>query len=542
MKGAPLFIFAMAVLSAGLRFAMFPPFSIAEAAYFFLIPLLWVDWTGARMRSVFGWGCLAGFLFWIASIFWLRHVTWGGTLGLSLILSAFTGLWLLLFVKVIRRGDQSSPPGLSQWAVPLAGAAAWVILEWIRSWLFWGFPWNPVSVSQWNRPAALAIVPVTGGWGLTFFLIWINIALAQWLRHSSTEWRRRGFLPMGWRVPLPLIVPVGVLLAGACWFFWKAPQVQPSEPVRVGFVQPYATMKWDREAVSQNLRNLWQETQALAPGNPQIILWPESATPVPVIGDVSIRDEVEALSRDRGAPILMGNMAVYRREGIYDNAVFLVEPEGGLVADYYIKRELVPFGEFIPFREQLPFLEKVVPIGLDCRRGEEVVLFPFPSAEQTSGPDRIAPLICYEDVFPRLARANVRAGADWLFVATNNVWYGEEAGAYQHAAHSVLRAVETRRPVLRSGNGGWSGWIDEWGNIRKVVTNEEGTIYFKGGETVPVFRDQRFDGVVTPYVANGDWFVAFCGVVLGWAWIRRIWRPAAGRSGQETSSGKGRFS
>ncbi|MGE9291129.1 MAG: apolipoprotein N-acyltransferase, partial [Puniceicoccales bacterium] len=388
--------------------------------------------------------------------------------------------------------------------------------EWARSWIFWGFPWNPLSVSQWNRPAVLSMVPVTGGWGLSFILIWINVALAQWWRKPFTEWKTKGFLPVARKVPVVLVVPIGIMLVSAGWYFWSSLRREASEPIPVGFVQPYATMKWDQAEVTRNIERLWKETQSLAEDHPAIVLWPESSTPIPVIGEYSIREGVEALSREIDSPILMGNMAFYREEGIYENAVFRVDPDGGLEEEYYVKRELVPFGEFIPFRKWIPFLEKVVPIGLDCRPGERPFLFSFPAADSE---ERIGPLICYEDVFPYLSREAVQLGADWLFVSTNNVWYGEEAGAYQHAAHSVLRAVETRRPVLRSGNGGWSGWIDEWGNVRREITDSRGTIYFQGAETVEVDRDLRFDGVLTPFVKYGNWFIGLCGLLAilgGW--------------------------
>src|SRR5690606_12316837 len=107
---------------------------------------------------------------------------------------------------------------------------------------------------------------------------------------------------------------------------------------------------------------------------------------------------------------------------------------------------------------------------------------------------RLGPLICYEDDFPGLARATASTGADVLIVVTNNGWYGEEGMPFQHAAHSVLRAVETRRPVLRSGNGGWSGWIDEYGVIRDVLVNGDGSIYFRGGTVFPITRDSAWVG------------------------------------------------
>ncbi|MEM0965732.1 MAG: apolipoprotein N-acyltransferase [Verrucomicrobiota bacterium] len=498
------FLTGMIVLCAVLRFCLFPPISLAEAAYVFLVPLLLVDWSSASKRRVFLLGWLSAFLFWTASLIWLRHVTVAGTLGLSGILAVFFGIWLVAFAKLIR------PSG--RWWISLAAASLWVVLEWVRSWIFWGFPWNPVSVSQWNRPAVLSLVSVTGGWGLSFLLVWLNVALAEWLVRPFTEWKRKGFLPFARRVPLMVVLPLGILMVSAGWFFFTINDREPSQPIRVGFVQPYLSMKWDREQVSANLDTLWEETLAVGDDEPDLILWPESSTPLPIVGNDGLRIGVERLATRIGAPILMGNMAFYREDEYYENGVFYVDPEDGLAEEYYAKRELVPFGEFIPFRQFLPFLETVVPIGLDCRPGDRPVLFPFPVEGQTN--EQIGALVCYEDVFPGLARSTAAAGADWLFVATNNVWYGEEAGAYQHAVHAVLRAVETRRPILRSGNGGWSGWIDEWGRVRSVVENEEGTIYFRGGEVIPVERELRFAGYQTPFVRWGDWFVGLSAVVL----------------------------
>jgi apolipoprotein N-acyltransferase len=131
--------------------------------------------------------------------------------------------------------------------------------------------------------------------------------------------------------------------------------------------------------------------------------------------------------------------------------------------------------------------------------------------------------VCYEDTFPQLARMNALAGSDALVVLTNDAWYGEGGEAYQHAAHSVLRAVETRRPVLRCGNGGWSGWIDEFGVSRYVLTDDDGSVYFRGVGVVNVTRDERWIGRDSFYVEHGDWFVGFAAILglLGFATLRR---------------------
>ena len=175
----------------------------------------------------------------------------------------------------------------------------------------------------------------------------------------------------------------------------------------------------------------------------------------------------------------------------------------------------MPFGEYVPFRPLLGWLNKFVPIGEgDFGRGEDSSPLIVPLRGQ---PTVVGPLICFEDVFPHLARHSAIAGATMLTVLTNNGWFGEGGAAYQHAAHSVLRAVETRRPLIRCGNGGWSGWIDEFGAIRNVVTNGEGTIYFRGVRAMNVTRDVRWTERNSFYTEYGDWFVLLSAGLLMFA-------------------------
>jgi apolipoprotein N-acyltransferase len=165
----------------------------------------------------------------------------------------------------------------------------------------------------------------------------------------------------------------------------------------------------------------------------------------------------------------------------------------------------VPFGEFVPLRPVLGWLHKFVPVGEgDFSPGKDSAPLLVPLRSQ---PTVFGPLICYEDVYPQLARYSALGGSSVLVVLTNNGWFGQGGAAYQHAAHAVLRAVENRRPVLRCGNGGWSGWIDEYGAIRNVVTNDAGTIYFRGARVVEVSRDVRWTERNSVYTEYGDWFV-----------------------------------
>ena len=214
-------------------------------------------------------------------------------------------------------------------------------------------------------------------------------------------------------------------------------------------------------------------------------------------------------------PILMGNMAKEEND-IWYNTVNAVDPHHGLVFPYYAKRKLVPFGEYVPFQKIFPFIDKFVPLKADFKPGKLPELIPLKIAGQIY---HVGPLICYEDIFPNLARGLTLQGADFLFVTTNNAWYGEESGAYQHAAHSVLRAVETRRPVLRCGNSGWSGLIDEYGNVRHVLLDHNGSIYFRGGAVMEVTRDHQWTQRLSVYMQYGDWFVGLSLFFVMWSFF-----------------------
>ncbi len=205
-----------------------------------------------------------------------------------------------------------------------------------------------------------------------------------------------------------------------------------------------------------------------------------------------------------------GESAVVWFTSLY-NGIFHVDPESGISESFYAKQRLVPFGEFVPLGRYLPFLGKIVPIPEEFLRGQSSVQLPVTTRR---GKFMAGPLVCYEDVFSAISREHAASGADFLFVATNDGWYGKGGAAYQHAAHSVLRAIETRRPVLRCGNNGWSGWINELGVVRQFLHDKAGSIYIQGRMVMDVRRARAFAGRQTFFVRHGDWFVVLCAVFV----------------------------
>lgn len=493
----------------------FPPNEIAEAAYIVLIPFcLWFYYQPPR-KIVIVTALLAGTFSWLFLIIWLRHITLIGTVLLSLALTSVYLLWMLAAHSTLPQLKRKPTHARLLAIAGLAGL--WVFFEWLRTWLFSGFPWLPLAASQWQRPALLQVLPWTGAHAISFLLVFFNVAISFYVYRlfnpiKTREWWRR--LSPEFYSAFGLLLAAFSVMLGVGMF-----ERNRTNLFAAGVVQPYIppTIKWDAELGYEVLDTLERLTDFSATLGADIVLWPETATPWPVVGEPRQQEWIERLSAETGVPILMGNMVV---DGPYDdpaspwyNTIMLVDPQEGLLTDpFYAKRHLVPFGEYVPLRSLLFFIPQVVDIG-NFAPGSEASLLPLNINGRSLS---IGPLVCYEDIFPRLARESVLAGADLLFVASNIVWYGEEGMAEQHAAHSVLRAVETRRPVLRVGNGGWSGWIDEFGNIRETVVNEDDSIYFQGADTLSVTQSPAYRSHITFYVENGDWFVLLAvGLMLG---------------------------
>jgi apolipoprotein N-acyltransferase len=527
-----------ALASAGLYALAFPPLDLPEAAYLFALPLLLFAFFKQPAKGE-GWSVfLCGWLAWLVLVFWLRNVTshldgayarllgWLAAGGLSGVLALFWWGWFAVAMRVARRARGGGLP--ARLGALLFLAALWVLMEWIRGAVFTGFPWLPLAASQWQRPLLLQAASLTGAAGVSFVLIAFNLGLAFYL-HGM--WRNRR-APWWKRLSPEFYLALG-LLFGAIGFGLHSSGAGARgrvEGPRIAFVQPNvgAFEKWDAALARENLDTLRDLTIYAGYLGADLVLWPESPTPMPVKGNDSMRAWVEALARETGLPMLIGNIAREDADGgesRWFNAVFRVDPEGGVdTRRYYAKRHLVPFGEYVPLARLVPFLRTVIPVPGDFHAGASAAPLDLAFGGRDFG--RVGNLICYEDIFPALARRNTLLGADWHFVATNNGWFGEEAAAWQHAAHSVLRAVETRRPVVRCGNAGWSGWIDEFGHIRHVMLDDRNSVYFQGVEVVPFSRSPWWTGRLSPYVRHGDWFTALCGLLVAAGALVLGWRQA----------------
>lgn len=435
----------------------------------------------------------------------MRHVSPGGMVLATFLMSLYHLSWFLVAWKWIPLATRGS--FLTRLWIIVGLSSLWVLLEWLRCQFTLGFPWCPLSVTQWERPALLQLVPVLGGWSVSFFLVTFNACLASYLHHLLVRRYKadKGFLK-SFCPDFYFCLLLFLIMLSPFWIKLGQSEEKISKVVSVGVCQPYLKNKWQGEMVNFHKDKLSRQTRFAALLEPELIVWPEASTPYALNLD---RAWVEKLATEIDTPMLVG--AVIKEDEATYNSVCRVTPEGGLSPEWYRKRVLVPFGEYVPFPFSFfsDFRRLVGPVG-NFEEGDTVSLHHI-SSKSSNSTFKIGSLICYEDIFPSLARDTAIAGAELIFVATNDAWFGEEGCAEQHAAHSVFRALETGRPILRCGNAGLSGWIDPMGRLRDILTDQSGSVYFEGVKVVPIKISTSPE---TYYLKYGDYFVIFCLVAL----------------------------
>ncbi len=378
------------------------------------------------------------------------------------------------------------------WVMP----AIWALTEWVRSWLFTGFPWLSVGYSQVPNSPLVGYAPILGVFGASLL---VAVSAALLLVSWHVRWGRQG------KVALACVVVLWVAGATLRLVEWTVPQ---GEPVKVSLLQGNIAQdtKFSEDALIGTLetyRRLAESSDA------RLIVLPETAIPllrenISAPYQILLRDHV----RQNGGDILIG--AFEREDGRYYNSLYSL---GSADSQHYRKDHLVPFGEFIPVRSMLGWIIND--------------LLHIPMGDLSSGGDAQAPLniagqkiaanICYEDAFGEEV-IHALPQATLLVNATNDAWYGDSNAAIQHNQLSQMRALETGRVVLRATNTGVTSIIGVDGQIQAQLPQHE--------EGVLTAQVQGYAGS-TPYVRWGNAaMLVLVALMLGIAWrLRRRASP-----------------
>ncbi len=463
--------------SCALGFAPIGWFLVPLLAYAILFGL----WAHCRSRSA---ALMTGFSFglglFLASVSWVyvsMHVYGEMPAVLAALATFLFCAYLALFPAVAGWLVHYSASS-TLFKLVLAGPSAFVLFEWIRSWLFSGFPWATLGYSQAPHSALAGYAALIGVFGVSWLLAVSGglIALAWVLRRAA-----------GWQVKTAVFAMLLAIWGGGLLLkqvSWSEPQ---GAPLAVALLQGNVPQeqKWREEVRAATLEKY--RTMALA-SDARLIVFPETA--LPLFFDqipAAYLQELTQHAQQRGGDILLGSVERTRAEGKFEyfNAMISI---GSNRLQIYRKSHLVPFGEFIP--PGFGWILEVLKIPLtDFARGN-----PHQVALDVAG-QRIAVNICYEDVFGDEIIRQL-PGATLLVNTSNDAWYGESFAADQHFQISQMRALESARWMLRATNSGVTGVIDEHGQAVARLAQ------FKT-ETLNAQVQGRSG--ITPYVAAGNW-------------------------------------
>lgn len=438
-------------------------FGWAGGIVFFLILLRWLDFT-IRVYSAVPW-----------------PLTWLPVGLLAAYLGLYVGFFAMALAWLARR---------SAGRALLAAPFLWVAGEWIRGALMGGFPWGLLGYSQYRRLEVVQIAEIGGVYAVSFVVLAVNAAVAGWA-------------VLGWRHAAVGTGLAGALLGGAL-AFGAARLAEPTPPgeVAITAVQPSIEqpLKWDPNYIESTLRIYIDLTRQAVSTGPDLVVWPETASPTVLRRDPQLLGDLQSLSADAGVPLLVGSIDVDPSGREVRNTAFLLTDHG--IVNRYDKIHLVPFGEYVPLAGVIGFVRGWAEFIAELTPGSRPVVFSGPPAP-------FGVVICYEGVFPALVRRFVRGGARFLVNMTNDAWFGRTSGPPQHLAMYALRAVEHRTAVVRAANTGVSAFIAPTGRIvRSMDLYERGILAAR----VPL-RERE-----TLYTRFGDW-VAWFGLLVSGALI-----------------------
>jgi len=520
-----------AILTGLFLAAAFPPFDQAWLIWVSLVPLLAaIFFSGQtskrRWLRDLALGYLAGLVFFWCCFFWMTTVTGLGWFMLPFYLALFIAAWAWFcgfmrprvaannlapdkWSEMLARAKPVPSPSASPWLrsarnlfLAFALSAAWVAQEWTRGWLLSGFGWNGLGVALHAVWPMIQISELTGVAGVSFFIAFCNCILFSTACRLWLESRARAMRPH-YDLTLTMAALIGIFTFGLT----AAQNRPPSRPLRVALVQagvPRAE-KFDlryKQSIFDKFAHLSGIALTTSP-KIDLLVWPESAMPAPVLQDQETFDFVSHLAAEKDLDLLLGVIDVPTADREY-NAALLIAPE--LPPQLYRKIHLVPFGEYVPFRHSFPLFANIIgdQVPGDFDAGHDYTVF-----QLSNNRGRVAPLICFEDTLGELTRHFVLNGANLLVNVTNDGWFLRSAGSRQHLANAIFRCVENRRSMVRVANTGVTCFVNQFGRVTQLLRDDRGSTFEEG----TLAGEVTLATTLTFYTRHGELFAKLSSVV-----------------------------
>lgn len=466
----------MAICSGAVLALAMPKPGISVLAWIGLAPLL-AALDGSRWTRAALLGFLTGLVYFSIILYWIwlfGYLPWA-------LLAIAQAVYYALFGLVASR---LMPSRIGWWGY-IAVPAAWTAMQWSRSLGIYAFPWGGFAHVLANDTPVIQVASITGVWGIEFLVCAFNLTIAEVALHRRRSWAA---------VAVPVIV-AAVVLGG---FFETPRAASPHAGRKIAIIQQ--NMEHDVVPeygyVTDSFDACVKMSIPAAKAGAKLIVWPETALPTEIT-DNGCGASIAALASATRTEYLVGGYdpGPKSTNGSY-NAAHLYGVDG-VKKGVYRKVHLVPFGEFVPLRNLLPFLKNYAIRDRDVLPGNEHVLL-------NSRIGRLGVSICFESLFPQIARQETANGAEVLVVTTNDSWFAHTQAARQHLMMSKLRAVENRRYVIRAALTGISAIIDPWGRaVREIGLFKRGVLI---GDVTPLHR-------LTIFTRLGQYFAYLCALI-----------------------------
>jgi apolipoprotein N-acyltransferase len=395
-------------------------------------------------------------------------------LGLSLFEALFPALLGILFYKIKNIFS-------CDW---LLITLLWIIMEWAQGSGPLGLPWSRLANSQYTNIYIIQGASLFGSVFVSGLLVLGNALIACYLYNRSSHKYIIGFLL--------------IFIINFSYGYYRINSKENyTETANISIIQTNINSKekWISSSVN-NILDTYIELTQLACNNPttkiDTVIWSETAIPITLANHKDILEKCHQLSNSTNTTILVGSFDSIDNDTF--NTIFKFSPFSDNTETYY-KQNLVPFGEYLPlrsvFEKSIPILSNLNAGTSDLTAGEKNNIF-------NTNNSVIANLICFDSIFPEIARQQVLEGANIIAVESNDSWFNKTAAKHEHLSQAVLRAVENNRYVMRCANGSISAAISATGQIVSALKSEsDGYINYE----VPLIPDK------TLYTQLGDCIV-----------------------------------
>lgn len=478
-----------AILSGILLFLSFPKYGSGFVAWIALIPLFWAIKDASSLRQGLVLGFISGLIFHIGLIYWITYVivNYGYLpLYLGIIIMLLLACYLSLYVALFAAGIVFLRQKI---ALFLAAPVLWICLEYCKSYLMTGFPWENLGYSQYLNNYIVQFADISGVFGLSFVIVLANAALFELITKKS---RKEFIVTAG-----VILIIAGILIYGVNRSKQVEEALKTAAGIDVSLIQGNIdqAIKWNDGYRKETIDIYEQLSLQNSPEKEGLLVWPETALPFSYQDADQLQEQVRNISLKAKSWLIFGSTSYENsRENInFYNSAYLLSPTGE-IKGRYDKVHLVPYGEYVPLRNFFPFINGFTEGMGDFASGTGY--HPL----QVGG-KKIGVLICYEGILPLAAAAYKKEGAELLVNITNDAWFGATSAPFQHFSMAVFRAVETRLYLVRAANTGISAII----NPRGEIVAQTG-IFKKAA----VRQNVKYSNIETIYAKYGDVLVIIC--------------------------------